>query len=255
MAEKLMDTKKAESLFGKWEETLIWSCLQRIMGSIYVDCSEKPESAMALIADFCFFAGRPDRELVLFQRECSEKDFIIMVPQNDEWAEVIEECLGNKAKAATRYAIRKEPDVFVKEKLEKAVVDLKRGYELRMIDRECYELCRSMEWSRDLVSQFPDYDAYRESGMGIVALKDGKLAAGASSYTRYREGIEIEIDTEISHRRQGLAYACAAKLILECLKKGLYPSWDAQNKASVALAEKLGYHFSHEYPVYEVTWK
>lgn len=65
-------------------------------------------------------------------------------------------------------------------------------------------------------------------------------------------GIEIEIDTKEEHRRQGLAYACGAKLILECLNKGWYPSWDAQNKWSVALAEKLGYHFSHEYPAYEV---
>ena len=35
-------------------------------------------------------------------------------------------------------------------------------------------------------------------------------------------------------------------------KEILYPSWDAQNKASVHLAEKLGYEFSHEYVVYEV---
>ena len=68
-----------------------------------------------------------------------------------------------------------------------------------------------------------------------------------------QEGIEIEIDTREDHRRKGLAYACGAKLILECLKRGLYPSWDAQNKWSVALAEKLGYHFDHEYTAYEIT--
>ena len=44
---------------------------------------------------------------------------------------------------------------------------------------------------------------------------------------------------------------CAA-LILECLEKEKYPSWDAQNMNSVHLAEKLGYEYSHEYPVYEV---
>ena len=41
-------------------------------------------------------------------------------------------------------------------------------------------------------------------------------------------------------------------LILECLERGWYPSWDAQNKESVALAEKLGYHFDYEYVAYEV---
>lgn len=56
----------------------------------------------------------------------------------------------------------------------------------------------------------------------------------------------------IDQRRKGLASVCGAKLILECMKRGLYPSWDAQNKGSVALAEKLGYHFSHEYVAYEI---
>ncbi|MBO5076263.1 MAG: GNAT family N-acetyltransferase [Clostridia bacterium] len=34
------------------------------------------------------------------------------------------------------------------------------------------------------------------------------------------------------------------------LKLGLYPSWDAANKMSVRLAEKLGYEFSREYVCY-----
>ena len=32
---------------------------------------------------------------------------------------------------------------------------------------------------------------------------------------------------------------------------GMYPSWDAQNLWSAALAEKLGYHLDREYVVYE----
>jgi hypothetical protein len=31
-----------------------------------------------------------------------------------------------------------------------------------------------------------------------------------------------------------------------------HPSWDAYNRWSVALAEKLGYHFDHEYTAYEI---
>lgn len=46
--------------------------------------------------------------------------------------------------------------------------------------------------------------------------------------------------------------ACGAKLILECINRNIYPSWDAQNKGSVELAEKLGYHFDKEYIAYEI---
>ncbi len=89
--------------------------------------------------------------------------------------------------------------------------------------------------------------------MGAVICKGNIMISGASSYPRYKDGIEIEIDTREEYRRKGFAYVCGAKLILECLKRNLYPSWDAHNKGSVALAEKLGYHYSHSYTAIEIT--
>ena len=102
------------------------------------------------------------------------------------------------------------------------------------------------------MSQFSDYENYRNLGIGAVICKDNIIVSGASSYSRYQEGIEIEIDTKEEYRRKGLAYICGAKLILECLERNLYPSWDAHNKGSVALAEKLGYHYSHTYTAIEI---
>ena len=90
-------------------------------------------------------------------------------------------------------------------------------------------------------------------GRGMVIMKTGRIVAGASSYTRYNEGIEIEVDTIEEERRKGLATIVCAALILHCLDEGLYPSWDAQNMNSVRLAEKLGYEFDHEYIAYEVS--
>ncbi len=89
-------------------------------------------------------------------------------------------------------------------------------------------------------------------GMGMVVLKNGAIVSGASSYTRYNEGIEIEVDTIASERRKHLATVACAALILRCLEEGLYPSWDAHNMNSVRLAQKLGYEFDHEYTAYEV---
>ena len=239
-----------KEIFENWNETLIWSCLQGIMGEIHVNSTE--DAAMAILGDFAFCAGTPSEELLRFKPEGCKRDFIIMVPQNEAWAELIERCYGDKAKKVIRYAFKKEKDIFDVSKLEQAVRELPKGYELRLIEEPEYELCRSNSWANDLVSQFQDYDTYKKLGLGVVVLKDGELVAGASSYSRYNQGIEIEIDTREDHRRKGLAYACGAKLILECLKNGLYPSWDAQNKWSAALAEKLGYHFSHEYIAYVI---
>ncbi len=242
----------AEELFKGWEETLIWSCLQGVMGKVYTN-QPKEDGAMAMLGDFVFFAGKPSEELVRFKPESCEQDFIIMVPQNDAWSALIEQVYKKKAKKVTRYAFKKEPDVFDKDKLEKAVGQLAEAFEIKRIEENEFFMCRENGWSRDLVSQFADYEMYKKLGLGVVILHHGELVAGASSYGRYREGIEIEIDTREDYRRKGLAYISGAKLILECLNRNLYPSWDAQNLWSVALAEKLGYHFSHEYTAYEIT--
>lgn len=237
-------------ILQNWNETIIWSCLQGIMGEVHYNLAE--DAVMAVLGDFAFYAGNPSEELIQFKPESCKQDFIIMIPQNAKWAGLIEKCYGDRAKRVTRYAIKKERDIFDREKLERAVMDLPYGYELKRIEEAEYNMCRENGWANDLVSQYKDYGTYSKMGLGVAVLKDGELVAGASSYSTYDKGIEIEIDTKEGHRRKGLAYACGAKLILECLDKDLYPSWDAQNKGSVALAEKLGYHLSHEYVAYEI---
>ena len=241
----------AKELFKGWEETLIWSCLQGIMGKVYTNIPDN-DSAMAMLGDFVFFAGKPSEKLLRYKPESCKQDFIIMVPQNDEWSVMIEQVYKEKAKKVTRYAFKKEPDIFDKDKLKKVTAQLPDDFEIKQIEEYEFSMCKKNHWSNDLVSQFKDYEAYRKLGLGVVILHNGELVAGASSYGRYKDGIEIEIDTREDYRRKGLAYVSGAKLILECLDRNLYPSWDAQNLWSAALAEKLGYHFSHEYTAYEI---
>ena len=114
-------------------------------------------------------------------------------------------------------------------------------------------MCLSDPVTRDFVSSFESKGKYLDIGRGVVVIKSGRIVAGASSFARYNEGIEIEVDTAAEERRKGLATAASAALILQCLDEGLYPSWDAQNMNSVHLAEKLGYEYDHEYTVYEVS--
>lgn len=241
------EAERVAHLFHGWEETMIYACLQGVMGSLYAPDVEDPKSAAAQINDFCFLAGQPIRELV-------EYDYgrdVILTPRNAQWEELIESVLGDRAVRQIRYAIQKEPDCFDPAKLSALVRSLPAQYALRQIDRELYGQCLACDWSRDLVSPYPTYEEFERLGLGYVVTENAKVVAGASSYARYRGGIEIEIDTNLAYRRRGLATAAGAALILECLRRGWYPSWDAQNKTSVALAEKLGYSFSHEYPVYQ----
>ena len=246
MVYELSDTSKAAALFGDWPETLIKSCLQKVMGKIYVTDLEEPKSALAFVGCFAFFAGEPDKELVAHNLA----GFVIMTPQNEAWAELIETCWPS-AKKGVRYAIRKDTRFDI-DFLKRMAGTVPEGYELRKIDAEIYDLCLKDPVTRDFVSSFESKEQYLELGRGMVLMKNGNIVSGASSYSRYREGIEIEVDTVPEERNKGLATIVCAALILDCLEEGLYPSWDAQNLISVQLAEKVGYELDHAYTVYGV---
>ncbi len=236
--------QKIAPLFSGWDETLIRSVLQGHMGTAIVDDEENPRSAQVVVGGFCFFAGQPSEELVL-KAGAPE-----LVPQNDEWGAAIERILGERAAKRLRYAIKKEPDAFNRDTLQYYVDALPAEYELQLFDGDVYAQSFREDWSRDFCDCFRSCEDFLRRGVGAAVLKDGVLVSGASSYAVYDGGFEIEIDTMPDYRQRGLATVCGARLILEALKRGLYPSWDAFDLRSVALAEKLGYHVEHPYAVY-----
>ena len=260
---KIEDTKRVEALFQNTTDTVILSCLQKVMGEIYA--TEDLKSAMAILGDFSFFVGVPREELLFFgvklysrNGDLDPSDHLVMVPENEAWEKQIEQSLGTRAERIVRYAIKKEGlQVFDRGNLQKVVDRLwgepqYQGYELRMINRALYGQIQGIDWCREWVENYPSYELFENCALGAVILKEGEPVAGASSYSSYLQGIEITIRTKEEYQRQGLAYICAAKLILECMQRGLYPSWDAANTKSVALSKKLGYHFDKEYIAYRV---
>ena len=176
--------------------------------------------------------------------------FAVLTPQNEAWDRLIGQQLP-EARHVTRYAMRKDTG-FDRKKLRALASQLPAGYLLRRIDGALYTQCLADPATADFVSAFDSRAHYLEYGCGVVILKGGRIVSGASSYRRYRQGIEIEVDTIEPERRRHLAQTACAGLILLCLDEGLYPSWDAQNPGSVRLAETLGYEVSHAYPAYEL---
>ena len=136
MIYKLNDTSRAAALFDGLEDSMIQTCLQGLMGcGIYVTDPENPRSALASGACFSWYAGEPDRELVAFK----PKGVVGMVPPDEAWAKLIEECWPDADKV-TRYAIKKDTK-FDREKLEAMARGIPDGYELRRIDGELHDLC------------------------------------------------------------------------------------------------------------------
>ncbi|MGN1415163.1 MAG: GNAT family N-acetyltransferase [Anaerovoracaceae bacterium] len=251
--------REASVLFEGWKETMIWSALQNIQGRVFADTLKNPSSAAVILGDFCFLAGKPDTGLIQFAAALEDYplSMCIMVPQDPSWAKLVEKSLGQRARKVTRYATEKDGNAFDRGKLEAMAENVPEGYVLQMLDAAIYQQALSEEWSFSLCGQFASYRDFQSLGIGVAAVdrKDGKLAASAASYSRYEKGIEIEIDTHPDHRLKGLARCCGARLILECLDRGLYPSWDAQNPESLHLAESFGYKPAGTYTAYEIAVK
>ena len=75
MIYEVTNSKNISALFGKWEETLIWSCLQGIMGKLYTDDWDNSTATMAILGDFTFFAGKPNMELISYKPDWCHQDF------------------------------------------------------------------------------------------------------------------------------------------------------------------------------------
>lgn len=254
---KLMIKQKIATLINGWDDSLILSYLQGHMGYAIVDNEQRPKSALIVNGDFCFLVGEANAELV------KKITSLIIVPQNKAWEEIIESTLKNKVKKILRYAIKKQGTNFDIKKLEEFAklennTKLEKSnlvnneYSIKLIDEDIYQKAMSEKWSVDFCSQFEDFEDFRKRGLGFAIMHGKEIVCGASSYIIYDSGLEIEIGTKKEYREKGLATACAAKLILECLDRDIYPSWDAADLRSLALAEKLGYRLDKAYTCYEM---
>jgi GNAT superfamily N-acetyltransferase len=117
---------------------------------------------------------------------------------------------------------------------------LPEGFELQDLDSPlAHQLDADLE--PHALQVFSGADDFLAHGLGCGAVKDGRLACAATSYTRSSRSVEVAISTRPEFRGRGLAAATAARLLRQCLGDGLVPRWSASNPVSQRLAVRLGY--------------
>lgn len=242
------------SFFESMTDTMILSCIQGHMGEAWVDNLENPTMIELIVGEFVFLAGKAKGE--------EAEELIINIPinsfilaENKSWGNLIENFYSECVTKIKRYSFLKDKKHLDYEYIKSLIDNLPKGYELKKADKEFLDKYSIEKISEDFVAQFNSVDDYLNRGIGYYIVKDGEVVSGASSYSIYDDGIEIEIDTDVNHRNKRLATVVAAALIIDCLDNGLYPSWDAANLTSLKLAKKLGYKFNEEYEVYNVNYK
>lgn len=191
--------EEAAPLAG-WDSPLVRACAEGLMGGVWPGGGEPPTAAAAVIGDFIFLAGRPDAALLARACAHAAQRERLLVPREAAWqGEILRRC-GGRAAPITRYATRRDPHAFDPARLARFAAALPDGFRLVPIDDALYRLCRSEQWSADLVGQFPDAARYRAQGLGVAVLHGGQIVSGASSYARIPGGIEVQVDTRAQFR-------------------------------------------------------
>ena len=233
------------------------SCCQSFfdgrMGRAFVDNVANPKYALIQVGDYVYLDGDASghnmlttlsRILAMFTTE-----HLVLVPFSDSWKVLLRN--SARLEERTRYAMIKGTIAdFNQKKLQTYIDGLRPDYQLKKITKELYNRCREETWSKELVENYPDYETFSSRGTGYVIVNREEIISGATSFSDYFDGYEVIIATKESYRLQGLATVVGAKFVLESVKSGKYPSWDAANRMSVATCEKLGYEFREEYRAY-----
>lgn len=228
---------------NRWEMTDCCFDNPLAQGSFWVDRLEQPQQAAVLLGDFLFLQGRAD---CTFLRQAVVQNGLLLMGKQD-WLDCAKKSFV-QTKEYLRYRFDGSNLLQNREKLRAWRDCLPRGMKLQKIDEEWFARCRQEEWMRDFVSQYRSFEEYRSTAGGWLLLAGERPVSGASCYLSSRKGFAIQVQTDEQHQGHGYAKIVSAALILEGLRLGLYPDWDADNPASAALAQSLGYRLQQSYP-------
>ena len=121
---KIEDTTQVEDLFQHTTDTVILSCLQKVMGEVYA--TEDLQSAVAILGNFSFFVGIPRGELLSFSmRLCfchadlnsadpvqnhgkHGMDYLVMVPEMKPGKSRLRKVLARRQRKESAMLLRKK---------------------------------------------------------------------------------------------------------------------------------------------------
>ena len=220
--------------------------LEAQMGQAYVDDLEHPEVFQIQTPPFVYFAGNPAspaaQEFFL-----NLSPYALLMPSAPGWIEAVQAAYGERLESFDRYSFASAE--LSTAHLAKLAQSTPYGEWVRLMDRALVESLWGKEHFVDL-SEYDSVEDFLERGVGFYVPAGTTVAGAAFASLICSRGIEISIYVQDKYRRQGMATALAANLLLWCLERRLEPHWDAANPESCSLAVKLGYTPAGTYQAY-----
>ena len=221
--------------------------LEGQMGRAFADDLLHPTAFCIVIGPFWYFAGdagSPGGQALI--RELPA--YSLLMPTPPAWIAAAQKAFQDHLMAFSRCTLSPDPlseahlaSLFDHSPFRDRVVPLDDALVSQLIDLpESYLEIETFDSPADFL----------ERGLGFALLDGGQVRGVAYSSLVCSRGIEVSIFVEERYRQRGVATALASRLLLECLRLGMRPNWDAANPESVKLARKLGYVFVEAYDAY-----
>ncbi len=204
------------------------------MGQAYADDPQRPTAWRITIGPFWYFAGDVDgpggRALL-----AEFPPYNLLMPSPPAWTDAARQTWGDRLVVFPRYSF---DAAGLSEAHLSAMLDasphrdrVARADEALLARPDNYVALDDFDSAADFLAR----------GVGYTMLEDDKLVGAAYASLVCSRGVEVSLFVDEPYRRRGIATALSAALLLECVRRGLRPNWDAANLESCALAEKLGY--------------
>ena len=247
------DAETLRPLFEGIEDSMVAAWLEGSMGEGFADRMPDPRAGLIVSSEYCFFGGDAAapgaRELVENLFSCTDWDDVTVIIRDGDtgWLDLILSVPQNHPEEVPRFGIVQRDYDFDTDLLLQYAGRIPEGLKLVPFDLDLYTQAMEEHWSQPFCDAFASGEDFLARGFGFAVTDQGRLVAGASTMTVYKGGEETQVATRPEYRGRGLALASAAALILECVRRGMRPCWDAANETSLHLALKLGYEYRGVY--------
>ncbi len=224
-----------------------------VVGRALVDNVVDPQAAVLELSKIKLYipGGDPGHSVV---KEFLKglRGFAAIIPISNSWDSLIQVVFAGKSVALPRYAFTSEGLDLMQ--LRDLCVKIPDDYRMVPLDLELTHKLKKekSEFSSDHLVNYESPEDFLTRGFGFCILDKDEIVSVATTFATCQRGIEIQINTRDAYKRQGLATAVAAQIIVHSLEQGLDPNWDAANENSVGLAKKLGYTPQGTYRMYLV---
>lgn len=139
--------------------------------------------------------------------------------------------------------------------------EIPQGYTIHKMDELLYKndstIIKNIDFLQSKVSEFwSSPERFFEEGTGYYALYDHEVVGICFSGFVANSVHCIDIETLKAHRGKKLAQLLAWNVVADCFEKNRVPYWDCMegNKASIAVAESLGFTKAFNYTGYEFSF-